>query len=81
MARVNDGSHSFTCHPQVYPQVEWTTPAFTPQPQSVNALWPVILNSIIYNRILCALSTWDGYLSRDDMNPLDAILRRLFGGN
>ena len=23
MARVNEGSHSFTCHPHVYPQVEW----------------------------------------------------------
>ena len=22
MARVNEGSHSFTCHPHVYPQVE-----------------------------------------------------------
>ena len=22
MARVNEGSHSFTCHPDVYPQVE-----------------------------------------------------------
>ena len=22
MVRVNDGSHSFTCHPHVYPQVE-----------------------------------------------------------
>jgi len=24
IARVNEGSHSFTCHPRVYPQVEWT---------------------------------------------------------
>jgi len=23
MARVNEGSHSFTCHPHVYPQTEW----------------------------------------------------------
>jgi len=22
IARVNEGSHSFTCHPHVYPQVE-----------------------------------------------------------
>jgi len=29
MARVNQGSHSFTYHPHVYPQVEWTIPAFT----------------------------------------------------
>ena len=32
MARVNKGSHSFTCHQHVYPQMEWTIPA---QPQSV----------------------------------------------
>jgi len=31
MARVNEGSHSFTCYPHVYPQVEWTIPAFTPR--------------------------------------------------
>jgi len=24
MARVNEGSHSFTCHPHVYPQMELT---------------------------------------------------------
>jgi len=30
MAHVNEGSRSFTCHPHVYPQVEWTIPAFTP---------------------------------------------------
>jgi len=28
VARVNEGSHSFTCHPHVYLQVEWTMPAF-----------------------------------------------------
>jgi len=41
MARVNEGSHSFTCHPHVYPQMEWVMPAFTPQPQSIIALWLV----------------------------------------
>jgi len=30
MARVNEGSHSFTCHPHIYPQREWITPAFIP---------------------------------------------------
>jgi len=32
LERVNEGSHSFTCHPQVYPQVEWAIglPAFSP---------------------------------------------------
>jgi len=60
MARVNEGSHSLTCHPHVYPQVEWTIPAFTAQPQSIVALrlvlisrpaegrrlsWPIIVHS------------------------------------
>jgi len=30
-ARVNEESHIFNCHPHVYPQLEWTIPAFTPQ--------------------------------------------------
>jgi len=30
MARVNERSLSFTCHPYVYLQVEWTIPAFNP---------------------------------------------------
>jgi len=40
---VDEVSHSFTCHPHIYPQVEWTIPAFTPQPQSVTALWLVLI--------------------------------------
>jgi len=39
-AHINEGSHSFTCHPQVYPQVKWTIPAFTPQLQSITTLSP-----------------------------------------
>jgi len=38
MARVNKGSYSFTCHPHIYPQVEWTIPAFNSQPQSIGTL-------------------------------------------
>jgi len=41
MACVNEGSHSSTCHPHIYPQVERTIPALTTQPQSITALWPV----------------------------------------
>jgi len=44
MTRVNEGSHSFTCHPHVYPQVELTIPAFNSQPQSVTALWMVLIS-------------------------------------
>jgi len=43
MARVNKGSHNFTCHPHVYPQVESAIPAFDPQPQSITALWLVLI--------------------------------------
>ena len=44
MARVKEGSHSFTCHPHVYPQVEWTIPAFNLQSQSVAALWLALIS-------------------------------------
>ena len=44
MARVSEESHCFTCHPHVYPQVEWTMPAVTPQPQSIAALWLVLIS-------------------------------------
>ena len=33
-------------------------------------------NSIIYNRILCALSLWGGYLRGDAVNRLDANLKK-----
>ena len=34
-----------TCNPYVYPQqVEWTTPAFTRQPQNISALWLVLIS-------------------------------------
>jgi len=58
MARVNEGSHSFTCHPHVYPQVEWTIPAFTPQPQSIIALWLVLISRPAEGRRL----SWPGWL-------------------
>ena len=38
MARVNEGSCSFTCYPHVYSQVEWAIPAFTSRLQSITAL-------------------------------------------
>jgi len=58
MARVNKGSHSFTCHPHVYPQVEWTIPAFTPQPQSITALWLLLISRPDEGRRL----SWPGWL-------------------
>ena len=43
-AHVNEGSHSFTCHRQVYPQVEWTILAFTPHLQRIATLWLVLIS-------------------------------------
>jgi len=36
MARVNDGSHNFTCHSHVY-SLEWAVLPFIPQPKSITA--------------------------------------------
>jgi len=59
MARVNEGSHSFTCHPHVYPQVEWTIPAFTSQPQSITTLWPVLIfRPFFYSRHVIIFTTF-----------------------
>jgi len=44
MAHVNEGSRSFTCHPHLYPQMDWAMPAFTPQLQSITALWLVLIS-------------------------------------
>ena len=64
MARVNEGSHSFTCHPHVYPWVEWTIPVLTPQPLSVTALWPVLISRptegrrLSWPEWLCEIQRW-----------------------
>jgi len=42
----------------VYPQVEWATPAFTPQPQSVNTLWP----ELIFHPAEARRTKWPGWL-------------------
>ena len=58
MARVNEESHSFTCHPHVYPWVERAIPAFTPQSQSTTALWLVLISRPAEGRRL----SWPGWL-------------------
>jgi len=58
VARVNEGSHSFTCHAHVYPQVEWAIPAFTPQPQSITALWMVLISIPLRVEGWVGLSGW-----------------------
>jgi len=45
--------HSFTCHPHVYPQIEWAIPAFKPEPQSITALWLVLISRRL---------SWPGWL-------------------
>ena len=56
MAPVNKESHS--CQPHVYPQVEWTIPAFYPKLQSVAALWLVLIFHPTEGRRL----SWPGWL-------------------
>jgi len=58
MARVNKGSYSFTCQPRVYPQVQWTIPAFNPQAQSIATLWLVLISHTAEGRRL----SWPGWL-------------------
>ena len=60
MARVNEGSHSFICHPHVYPQVEWTIPAITPLLQCVTARWPVLISRPAEGRRLSWEVEWSG---------------------
>ena len=52
MAHVNVGSHSFICHPHVYPQAEWVIPTFTPQLQSVTVFWLVLISGPAWGRRL-----------------------------
>jgi len=59
MACLNEGSHSFTCYTHVYPQVEWTIPASTPQLESITALWLVRISCPAEGRRL----SWPGWLA------------------
>jgi len=41
MASVNEGPHSFTRNPHLYPRSEWDIlTLFIPQPQRITSLWP-----------------------------------------
>ena len=44
MSRVNGGSHSFTCPPTRLSTNGMSHPAFTPQPQIIVSLWPVLIS-------------------------------------
>ena len=44
LARVNEESHSFTCHPHVCPHIKMSHTTFTPLPQSITAHWPVLIS-------------------------------------
>jgi len=65
MAHVNEELHRFTCHSHVFPQVERGRSAFTPQLQSINALWLVLISCPAWGMRLswpefsstCALTT------------------------
>ena len=57
--------HSFTCHSNIYPQVEWAIPAFTSQPQTFTALWSLLFSHLAEGRKL----SWPGWLVTFHMSP------------
>ena len=63
MAHVIQGPHRFTCHRRVYPQVEWNHPAFIPQPQSITALWLVLISCFAERRRL----SWHLFVSKQSI--------------
>jgi len=44
MVHVDKRLHSFTGQPYICPQMEGAVPALTPQPQSIIALWIVLIS-------------------------------------
>ena len=65
-ARVNDGSHSFTCRPFIH---QWTVlPAFISQPQSITAFWLVLIFRLAEGRRLSwpewLVTNWDAWFTR-----------------
>jgi len=60
LARVNTGSRSFTCHPSI---CRMSRLAFTPQPQSITALWPVLVSRPVEGRRL-SWPRWLGEILR-----------------
>jgi len=59
MTRVNTRSHSFTCHPHVYPQVEWAIYLpLLPSCRASHALRPVLISHPAEGRRL----SWPGWV-------------------
>jgi len=75
MARVRNGSHSFTCHPHVYPQMKWTIPAFNPtSPQFGWYSFPVPLRIGGWVGLGGLVKYWGGLPARR-RSPLPGICR------
>jgi len=46
MARFKEGSHSFTCHPHVYPRMEWAIlPLLSSHRASTH--WPLLISRTV----------------------------------
>jgi len=61
MARVNEGSHSFTCPLHTFIH-KWNEPYLTPQPQGITALWLVLISRPAEDRRLSWPGRYPGYL-------------------
>jgi len=82
MARVNEGSHSFTCHPRVYPRMEWAIPPLLPsrRGQEAELAWVADYVPRWYaRRTVSHISTnrpivrWPGSNSRPLSRKFDAL--------
>ena len=79
VARVNDRPHSFTRHTRL-PSNGMSHPAFTPQPQRITALWPVLISSPTEGRMLsCLCACVCGCVCPDKTFWINKLLTYIFG--
>ena len=71
------GITQYTCHPHIYPQVEWATPAFTSQPQSFTTLWSVLISHPAEGRRLSCWVNLGGWWHTETVYPRNETVNRL----
>jgi len=57
VAHVNDGLHSFTCHPHIYRRMEWTILLLLPSHRA-SLHWPVLIAYTVEDRRRSTCTLW-----------------------